>query len=82
MNNLIIHKYLFVFLLMFITDVIWALYIRWSASGKAFRAAISSMFIFAVGAFTIGEFVRDSYIIIPAALGCFCGTFLTVKLDS
>jgi hypothetical protein len=72
-------KYIVIFLALVFTDIIWALYIRWSASGKAFRAGISSIFIYVIGAFTFGEFIKDVWIVVPAGLGCFVGTYVTIK---
>jgi len=72
-------KYLIIFIALLITDVIWALYIRWSASGKAFRAAVLSILIYVIGAFTFAEFIKDTWVLIPAAAGCFVGTYITIK---
>jgi multidrug transporter EmrE-like cation transporter len=72
-------KWIVIFIALFFTDIIWALYIRWSSKGKAFKAGIASIFIYVVGAFTIGEFIKDAWILIPAGLGCFCGTYFTIK---
>jgi len=74
-----IEKYIVIFLMLFVTDAIWALYIRWTADGKAFKAASSSVFIYAVGAITFAEFIKDPYVLIPAGLGCFLGTLATMK---
>jgi multidrug transporter EmrE-like cation transporter len=72
-------KWIIIFLALFFTDIIWALYIRWSAQGRALRAGIASIFIYVVGAFTFGEFIKDAWILIPAGLGCFVGTYTTIK---
>lgn len=72
-------KYFFIFVALFFTDIIWALYIRWSASGKAFKAAILSVLIYIVGAFTFAEFIKDAWVLVPASIGCFAGTYATIK---
>jgi hypothetical protein len=72
-------KYIIIFIALLITDVIWAFYIRWSASGKAFRAAVMSILIYVIGAFTFAEFIKDQWVLIPAGLGCFIGTYVTIK---
>jgi hypothetical protein len=75
-------KFVVIFFALFLTDIVWALYIRWSANGLALKAAIASIFIYVIGAFTFAEFIKDFWVIIPASLGCFVGTYITVKLDS
>lgn len=72
-------KWIAIFLALFFTDIVWALYIRWSSRGKATRAGIASIFIYVVSAFTIGEFIKDIWILIPASAGGFCGTYVTIK---
>ena len=75
-------KFVVIFVALFVTDIIWALYIRWSANGFALKAAVASIFIYAIGAFTFAEFIKDLWVIIPACLGCFFGTYVTVKIDN
>lgn len=72
-------KYIIIFLALFLTDIIWALYIRWSAKGLAFRAATLSILIYVFGAFTFAEFIKDAWVLIPASMGCFAGTYATIK---
>lgn len=72
-------KYIVIFFALVLTDIVWALYIRWAAKGKALKAGIASIFIYVIGAFTIGEFIKDTWILIPAGLGCFFGTYTTIK---
>jgi len=72
-------KYIVIFFALILTDIVWALYIRWSANGKALKAGLASILIYVVGAFTFGEFIKDVWILIPASLGCFVGTYVTIK---
>ena len=75
-------KYVIIFFALFFTDIIWALYIRWSARGLALPAGIASIFIYAIGAFTFAEFIKDVWVLVPASIGCFFGTYLTVRFDN
>lgn len=72
-------KYVLIFFALLVTDIIWTLYINWAAEGKPIKAGVASIFIYVVGAFTIGEFVKDPWVLIPAGLGCFVGTYITIK---
>lgn len=72
-------KYIVIFLAVLLADIAWALYIRWTSSGKAIKAALCSVLVYVVSAFTFGEFVKNPEILIPASLGCFVGTYVTIK---
>jgi len=72
-------KYIVIFFALVLTDIVWALYIRWAANGKALKAGLSSILIYVIGAFTFGEFIKDAWILIPAGLGCFVGTYVTIR---
>lgn len=72
-------KYLIIFFALFFADIVWALYIRWSARGLAFRSGVASIFIYIVSAFTFGEFIKDAWVLIPTSLGAFAGTYVTIK---
>lgn len=72
-------KYFVIFLAIFVADIIWTLYIKWAADGKAAKAGFASIFIYIVSAFTFGEFVKDAWVLIPASLGAFFGTYCTIK---
>ena len=74
-------KYFLIFAIMFNADVLWAVYIKWAAEGKAGLASIASVLIYIIGAFTFGEFIKDPYILIPAGLGCFLGTYITIVIS-
>ena len=74
-------KYILIFIALFLTDVVWTLYIRWSAKGLALKASFASVLIYIVGAITFAEFIKDPWVMIPASLGCFVGTYLTIKWD-
>jgi hypothetical protein len=71
-------KYIAIFFALFVTDIIWALYVKWTSRGEAIKAALASFFIYVIGAFTIGEFIKDPWVLIPAGLGCFVGTYITI----
>lgn len=74
-------KYIIIFFALFFTDIVWTLYIRWAAAGLALKAAIMSVFIYIIGAYTFLELVKDPYIMFPAAFGCLIGTYFTIRWD-
>ena len=45
------------------------------ADGKAFVSACWSVVVTIIGAFVVINYTTNHYVLIPAALGAFCGTF-------
>ena len=64
-----------VFAVVFAADVFWAKYIELIALNSKFKASIYSMFVYLFGAFAITEYVSNKWMIIPAMLGAFTGTY-------
>jgi hypothetical protein len=74
-------KALLVFLGAGLTDVVWVLYIRRAGEGKAVSAGFLSMLIILFGAYITIEYVGNHWYLLPAVLGAFVGTYLTVVFD-
>ena len=68
-----------VFLAMMITDIMWAKYTLAVAFLNPFLAGIYSAVIILMGAVTVVAYVEDRYMLIPAMLGAFVGTYYTIK---
>lgn len=68
-----------VFLLVFGADIIWARYISAIAVGKRFLAANYSMLIWCFGAVSFAEFISNYWLIIPACIGAWVGTYYGTK---
>lgn len=75
-------QWLGVFLLMILTDMVWAVYIRRSAQGKAFSSALAAMVLLLSGGYVVVSYTADHWMLIPAALGSFVGTYITVRFDT
>ena len=76
---LIIFEILIVFVIVFLADIFWARYIDLVAKGKKFYAANYSMLVYIFAAAAITEYVSNYWLIIPACLGAWCGTFYGTK---
>lgn len=61
-----------------IYDYVNAKYIRAVAEYNKFKAANTSMFLIVVGGLFTYEYVNNLWNLIPIALGCWLGTFLSV----
>ena len=74
-------KGLLVFLGAGLADVVWALYIRRAGEGKAASAGFLAALIILFGAYITIEYVENHWYLIPAVVGAFVGTYITVVLD-
>lgn len=64
---------------MFITDVCWALYFIKLEERKGIAAGSYASIIYLLGVFTVTHYVSDFTLIIPAIIGSFLGTWLTIE---
>jgi uncharacterized protein YebE (UPF0316 family) len=72
--------YVLAFLAMFLTDVFYTYYLKAVQDEQALRASSWATIIYIVAAFAIIEYNTDHLLLIPAALGAFCGTFVGMKI--
>lgn len=63
------------------SDVLWVFYIRRTSKGKAISAAVFSAMIVLLGGIVVLAYVDNKWYLIPAALGAFAGTIITIKFD-
>lgn len=68
-----------VFLSVALVDVFWTRYFQSVAEKGATKAGLYSSLIILIGAFSTRSYVHDGWLVIPAALGAFVGTYFTVK---
>ena len=72
--------YVLAFLAMFLTDVFYTYYLKAVQDEQAVRASSWATIIYIVAAFAIIEYNTNHLLLIPAALGAFCGTFVGMKI--
>jgi hypothetical protein len=72
-------KCLFVFIDLIAVDFCWAKYTKKVSDSNAPRAAFWSMSIMILGAFAVISYMTNPWLLIPAALGAWCGTYMAVK---
>ena len=70
------------FLLTAFTEVLWVLWIRRTATGKAFSSAVFGSLLWLMGAGVVLSYVANKWMLIPAVLGSFVGGYITIKIDS
>jgi uncharacterized protein YebE (UPF0316 family) len=72
--------YILAFLAMFLTDVFYTYYLKAVQGEQALRASCWATIIYIVAAVAIIEYNTNHMLLIPAAVGAFCGTFVGMKL--
>lgn len=71
--------YLAVFIATLLADVFWAKWTTAVARQDPFWAGIHAALIILAGGFTIVEYTNNHWLLIPAMLGAYCGTYFVVK---
>jgi hypothetical protein len=82
MGGLNLFKFILVFIATGVGDMFWTFYIRRTSEGRALQASLFSAAIMIAGGIVIITYVENKWYLIPATLGAFVGTYLTVKKDS
>ena len=72
--------YVLAFLAMFLTDIFYTYYLTAVFEERALRASSWATIIYIVAAFAIIEYNTNHLLLIPAALGAFCGTLVGMKI--
>lgn len=70
------------FMSLFITDVAWAIYIQKVKEGSAWKAAGYATFMFGVMAVGTISYVKNPWLLIPAMVGAFLGTYVGVMINN
>jgi uncharacterized membrane protein YfcA len=73
-------EYITTFFALFCIDIFYTYYLRAVADGKALVASSWSIVVTILGAFVVINYTTDHMLLIPAALGAFCGTFVGMRL--
>jgi len=67
-----------VFCLMVFVDFFWARYISDAATGKALAASVWATLLFASSGYVTAAYVKNKWLLIPASIGAFVGTYAGV----
>jgi len=71
--------YIFTFLSMFVTDIVYTQLLKSVQNDKPFAASVWAAAITFLGGVAIINYTRDNMMIIPAVLGAFVGTYVGMK---
>jgi hypothetical protein len=74
-------KYILVFVAMIATDYIWSEWMKSVSEKKAIRAGLFSIGTVLAGSFVIISYIENPKYLIPACLGAFVGTYISVRYN-
>ena len=72
-------QFILVLIAMAVADVCWTFYFIKINERKSIAAGVWGSLIYICGAFGVLSYTKDKTLIIPAVLGAFIGTYLTVE---
>mgnify|MGYP000163770138 CR=1 FL=1 len=75
-------KWIAVFLSVALADVAWTRYNMAVTRGAPLPAATWSVVILLLGAISFFGYVEDRWMVVPAALGAFVGTYVAMKVKT
>lgn len=75
-------KFLIILIISSLVDSIWVYYIQGVADKAPHKAAISGVLIYLSSIFVTLQVIDNNLSIIPASIGAYIGTYLTVKLKN
>lgn len=73
-------EYITTFFALFFTDVFYTYYLRSVQNDEAIKSSIWAVVVFFIASIAVINYTTDHMLLIPAALGAFCGTFVGMKL--
>lgn len=71
-------NYILTFFAVFFTDIVNTYYIKAIAENKPLVASILAALVMLIYSFALISFVKDIYLLIPALLGAFAGTYVAM----
>lgn len=71
-------QWILVFVALFVTDILWAFYIDAVKDAIPLKSAMWAALMFGVGTIGVISYVTNPWLVLPAFLGCFFGTYTGV----
>lgn len=71
-------EYFLVFVTLFVLDLVWSFYLNHVKEGNPLLSGGWAAFLYALGASATISVVSNPWLLVPACLGAFCGTYVGV----
>jgi hypothetical protein len=72
--------YVVTFLAIFLLDVVYTYYLRCVTNSQVLNASLWSVACYVLGSVAVINYTTNNWLIIPAMIGAFCGTFVGMKI--
>jgi hypothetical protein len=73
-------EYIFTFIAIFFVDIFYVYYLKSVTESSALKASFWGAAMWLVASFAVIEYTANHWLLIPACLGAFCGTWVGIKL--
>jgi hypothetical protein len=73
-------EYVVTFFAIFLLDVVYTYYLRCVANHNVLGASIWSVACYVLGSVAVINYTTNHWLMIPAIIGAFCGTFVGMNL--
>jgi hypothetical protein len=71
--------YIVTFTLVFFVDIIYTYYLKAVNESHALKASFWGAVVWLIGSLAVIEYTANHWLLIPACLGAFCGTYVGIK---
>ena len=72
--------YIVTFFSIFLLDIVYTYYLRCVANDNGLGASFWSVACYLLGSVAVISYTTNHWLIIPAVIGAFCGTYLGMKI--
>jgi len=73
-------SYIFTFVAVFFVDIFYTYYLKTVIENKALIASMWGAIVWLIGSLAVIEYTANHWLLIPACLGAFCGTYVGIKI--
>jgi uncharacterized membrane protein YfcA len=73
-------EWILTFFALFFTDVFYTYYLRAVNENRVYASSIWAVIVFLIASVAVINYTTDHWLLIPACLGAFCGTFVGIKI--
>jgi uncharacterized membrane protein YfcA len=72
--------YVITFFALFFTDVFYTYYLRSVQNNEVLKSSLWAVVVFFIAAIAVVNYTTDHWLLIPACLGAFCGTYVGMRI--
>jgi uncharacterized membrane protein YfcA len=73
-------SFIVTFIAVFVVDIFYTYYLKSINENKALTAGFWGAVVWLIGSIAVIEYTTNHWLLIPACIGAFCGTFVGIKL--